>query len=105
MNQQEQYLQKYNQLPRNLQNTMISYESANVIYETAEKEGILPQVSIIAEIAGDVMMGLVPITQFRQKIQDELGITEEKARRIAGAIRDKIFMQVKDELRKIHGLK
>ena len=102
---QEQLLEKFNALPKNLQETLISYESADVIYETAQKEGVLDGVSMIAEITGDVMMGLVPITKFRQKIQDGLGINEEKARRIAGVIRDKIFMQVKDELRVIHGLK
>ncbi len=102
---QEQFLEKYNQLPKNLQEALISRESARLIYEAAEKEGVLPGVSRIAEVTGDVMMGFVPITQFRQKIQDGLGINEEKARRIAAVIRDKIFMGVADSLRKIHGLK
>jgi len=75
---QEQLLEKFNALPKNLQETLISYESADVIYETAQKEGVLDGVSMIAEITGDVMMGLVPITKFRQKIQDGLGINEEK---------------------------
>jgi len=101
---QEQFLNRYNKLPKNLQEAIISCESADVIYKTAEKEGVLQRVSTIAEITGDVMMGIVPITQFRQKIQGELGVEEDKARRIAEVIRDKIFMEVKDELRRIHNL-
>ena len=79
-------------------------ETANTIHETAEKEEVLPSVSVLAEITGDVMLGILPITDFRGAIQAVLGIDEKKARRIAQTIRDKVFEGIADSLRKIHKL-
>lgn len=101
---QEQFLKRYDELPKDLQEALIDFESARVIYEIAETEGLIERVSSIAEITGDVMMGLAPITQFRQIIQDELSIDEAKARRIAGFIRDNIFSKVVESLRAIHNI-
>jgi len=101
---QEQFWQQYNTLPKDVQEVMIAIETANLIHETAEKEQVLPQVSLLAEITGDVMLGVLPITEFRQAIQEELDVDEEKARRIAQAIRDKVFAGIADSLRKIHKL-
>lgn len=102
---QNTFWEHYNKLPPDVQEAMITMESANVIYETAKSEHLLPKVSRLAEITGDVMLGILPIMQFRQAIQDELGIEEEKARRIAKAVRDKIFLKIVDSLRRIHNLK
>ena len=51
-----------------------------------------------------ILAGIVPITLLRETLEEELQIDEERARKIAMEIRDKIFMQVQDELRKIHNL-
>lgn len=102
--EQEQFLEKYNQLPQDVQEAMISSQTAQIIYETAEEQGLLNEVSRIAEITGDVMMGIVPITKFKQTIQSELNVEEDKARRIAQVVRDKIFLKIVDSLRKIHNL-
>lgn len=100
----EQFLEKYNQLPQDVQEIMIDFQSAQVIYETAQEQGLLQAVSRIAEITSDVMMGFVPITKFKQTIQSELNVEEGKARIIAQVIRDKIFLKIVDSLRKIHNL-
>jgi len=96
--------ERYDKLPPDVQEAMIAMESANIIYETAKSEGLLPKVSHLAEITGDVMLGILPITKFREAIQSGLGIEEEKARRIAQNIRDKIFLKIADSLRRIHKL-
>lgn len=83
---------------------MIAAGTADVIRETAEQEGVLPRVSVLAEITGDVMLGVLPITEFRGAIQEKLGVEEEKARRIAQAIRERVFTDIADSLRKIHKL-
>lgn len=101
---QDQYWEQYYQLPKDIQEAMISMDSADVIYQTAEKEGILVKVSLLAEITGDIMRGALPIIKFKETIQTELQIDEEKSRRIAQAIRDKVFAGIADSLRKIHGL-
>jgi hypothetical protein len=100
----QQALEQYYQLPKDIQDAMISDDSASAVYQTAEREGILDKVSLLAEITGDVMRGALPITQFKTTLQKDLRVDEEKARRIAEQIRDKIFLKIAQSLRKIHGL-
>ncbi len=102
--EQDNALTRFNTLPKDVQEAMFAEETANAIHETAEKEGGLPQVSLLAEITGDVMLGILPITKFRGAIQEGLKVDEEKARRIAQQIRDRVFQKIAQSLRKIHKL-
>lgn len=102
--QEDNALSYYNKLPKDVQEAMFAQETANAIQEIAEREGVFPQVSLLAEITGDVMLGILPIIQFRQAIQEKLPVGEEKARRIAQTIRDKVFAGIADSLRKVHNL-
>jgi hypothetical protein len=97
-------LEEYNRPPKDIQQAMVSEDSANAIYETAQREGILDKVSLLAETTGDVMRGALPITQFRTALQTNLGVDEQKARRIAEQIRDTVFQKIAGSLRKIHNL-
>lgn len=95
---------KVDGLPKDAQDVFFSPDTAETIHEAAKDEHILPRVSMLAEITGDVILGILPITQFRQTIQEELEVDEEKARRIAQKVRDKIFVKISGSLRKIHKL-
>jgi hypothetical protein len=103
--EQDNALTRLNTLPKDVQEAIFAEETANAIYETAEKERVLPNVSVLAEITGDVMLGMLPIAKFREGIQIGLGVDEQKARRIAEQIRDKVFQKIAQSLRKIHNLK
>lgn len=95
---------KVDSLPKDAQDVFFSVDTAEKIHKAAKDEQILPRAYMLAEITGDVILGMLPITQFRQTIQEELEVDEEKARRIAQTIRDKIFGKIPDSLRKIHKL-
>lgn len=77
-------------------------ETAKNIHQAAKKEGVLLQVSLLAEITGDVMLGILPLTHFTEAVQVGLGVNEKKARKITKTIDDKIFANIEDSLQKIH---
>lgn len=103
-NTTNQRWEMYYKLPQSVRDALFSDNTSQMIFSIAKSEGLLPHSEKLAEITGDVMLGILPITRFRETLQDKLNIDEEKARRVAKGVRDKIFMPIAQELRKVHNL-
>ena len=114
MSKSEDLAQKYTRkqaweklatLPQKVQDVILAPENLENIYLIAKDNNILNKAQDLVRYVDLVLLGIVPITLLRETLEEELQIDEERARKVAMEIRDKIFMQVKDELREIHGLK
>lgn len=101
---QQQIWDKFEQLPEKVQDVMMSPASVKVIADIAKTNGIPQKTSQIIRYVDFILFGIIPITLFKETLEQELSITGDLAKKLALEIRDKIFMEVKDELRKIHNL-
>lgn len=101
----EQLWEKFDALPEKVKDVILAPKNLEHIYFIAKENNILDKVDAILRYVDLILAGIVPITLLRETLEEELRIDTERARKIAMEIRDKIFMQVKDELRKIHQLK
>jgi len=99
-------LKKFNALPEKLRAVILAPESSDVLKAIAKSNNITGDMNFkkLRRYTTLILAGIVPITMFRQTLEDELRIDEDNARKIAIEVRDKIFMRVKDELRKLHKL-
>ena len=100
----QELTKRFDELPKKLAETIVSQQTLDVLRSVAQKNAVTQYTPKILRYTTAILFGIMPITLFRETLEKELQIDEERARTIAIEIRDKIFMQVKDELRKIHGL-
>jgi hypothetical protein len=97
--------QRVDGLPKDLRHAFYSSETSDTIRKIATEYDVLEGVDVLAEITGSVMIGLIPITDFRKSLEDNLFVDEVKARNIANAVRELIFKDIAASLRKVHNLK
>jgi hypothetical protein len=101
----EQLWSKFDTLPEKVKGVILDPKTVVVLDGIVKENGVPIERGIkLARYVDFVLAGIVPITLLRETLEEELQIDEDRARIIATQIRDKIFMQVKDELRKIHKL-
>ena len=101
----EQLWEKFDALPEKVKDIILAPKTVELLDSIVKENGVPMERGIrLARYTDFILAGIVPITLLRETIQEELQIDEERARKIAMEIRDKIFMQVQDELRKIHNL-
>lgn len=113
MSEAEQLAQKYNKvqlwekfdaLPEAVKDVIFSGKTPDIISDIAKSNGVSEKANDLERYIQLILAGIVPITLLRETLEEELRIDTDRARKIAMEIRDKIFMQAKDELRKIHNL-
>lgn len=100
----DQLWKKFDALPEKIRDVIFDEKTPDIIAGIAKSNGVIEQANNLERYIQLILAGIVPITLLRETVQEELQIDEGHARKIAMEIRDKIFMQVKDELRKIHNL-
>jgi len=101
----EQLWNKFDNLPEKVKDIILAPKTIEILDTIVKENGVPVERGLkLARYVDLVLAGIVPITLFRETLEEELQIDQERARKIAMEIRDKIFMQIKDELRKIHGL-
>jgi len=101
---QEQIWGKFDLLNGKLQVILLDPRTVDTLEEIAQNNGVPNKSGKIVRYATFILGGIIPITLLRETLEQELNISTESARKIATEIRDKIFMGVAEELRKIHGL-
>jgi len=100
----EDLVKKFDALPKQLRDLATGQQVLDALRSIAQQSNMPDKFPKLRRYTMLVLSGIVPITLFRETLQEELQIDENRARIIATQVRDKIFMQVKDELRKIHKL-
>jgi len=101
----EQFWEKFDTLPESVKDVIFASKTIDILDDIIRKNGVPPENAIkLARYVDLILSGIVPLTLLRETIEEELRVDEDRARNIAMEVRDKIFMQVKDELMKIHNL-
>jgi len=100
----EQTWKLFEKIPEDLKEAIFSVEVANDIYNICEKNEI-EEVSKMAKIVGNVMLGLLSPDNLKETLEKELNLKSEKAQKITQEIDRFIFYPIKESLNNLYGLK
>lgn len=90
-------------LPENLQDFIISENTAKNIYDVGKKNNLsINQIIDISVLIGDVLFGLRPLEKFLTDLKEELKLDNEKTITIASEINQKIFFPFKETIRNVY---
>jgi len=84
-----------------LKNAVFAEDTADAVWNICKLHEI-KEVSKLGKITGQVLMGLLPPSLFKDTIKDELNLSEDMAKKIALELEHYVFNQIKDELDKLY---
>ena len=94
---------KYFQLPQDIREIFFAAETADKVYDVAQKNNLNEnQLWWASHTAGMIILGETNIVNFVKTLQEKCKLTEEPARQLARDINQAIFLPVKENLKKIH---
>ena len=100
----EQFWKLYQNLPQELKDALFSEETGDNIYEACIKNGQEDKLGDVVDYVGQVLVGILPPTDFQKALEQELGIAEEPAKKIAQEINRLIFYPVKTALEELYNI-
>lgn len=93
---------KMKSLPDDVQEAMVSFDTAKKVEEVGKKYGLaIDQIGALGDVTSYVMLGLVPGKNFVPTLMKKGEIDEKKATEIAKDIDGEIFQKIRESLRKI----
>jgi len=99
----EKLKEKYATLPKDLQEAVLSVDSNKVLREITKTNKLhIDQAAEMSDETGLVMLGLTHPGEYVANLKNRLKISEEQARAIAKEVNEKIFVEIKESLKKIH---
>jgi len=102
---QEQIFEYYRKLPDDMKEAMTSVETSSAIYEIGRKTGLdISNTSNLAREVGYVLLGITNIKNFVSALEKDLQVDHEKSVNIAKEVNEKIFKQVFNNLKRLHGV-
>lgn len=97
----EQFQKLTEALPEELKEAIFSMETAEAISGACEKYGVVDErAGIIADLTGQVLLGVIPSSEFIRNIQEETKLPEVLAKAIGQEINRFVFYPVKPSLDK-----
>src|SRR3989344_4635146 len=101
----EQLEQIYQKLPDELQEAIFSVETADAVYNACLTQNITDERgNKVAELVGQVLMGLLLPEEFQKSLEKEGGIKKDAAMNIARDITRIVFFPVKESIRQLHNI-
>jgi len=102
----EQLKESYKNLPQDVRNAIFSIDTANVLRQIGdEKKMMIDKIGELADETGLVLLGFTHPSQFVSHLSERLGIEKSIAKEIAEEVNTKIFFPIRENLKKIHGLR
>lgn len=96
----------YKNLPKDLQEAILSVDSAEKIRAIGEKYHLaIDKMGEMADETGLVMLGLTSPREFIPNLASRLNVDKEMARKIAEEINGQVFVRVRESLKKVHAIK
>jgi len=96
----EQLEEKFNQLPKDLQDIMVSIETADIVNSIGEEFDLhIDQIGKLADQTGLVMLGVMMPNEFVGALSVELGIERLLANKIANRVNERLFYKIRDSLK------
>ncbi len=99
----KQYWNLFQKVSDELKSQILSEETANNIISICDRYEI-EQVSQLASITGDVLLGILKPDEFEKTIEQELGLEKEVAKKVVQEINRFIFYPVKSSLEELHSM-
>lgn len=100
---QEQFNKRFQALPEVLQDAIFSEKTADTIGQACQLRDVDESVvSLVATLAGRVLLGFLRPEEFASEIQKETGVDAMKATQVAGDLDREIFSNVRLELKKLY---
>lgn len=97
---------RYEQLHPDLKAALVSVDTAGAVYEIGKKFGLnIEKTGYLADVIGYTIIGFLPVADFINNLKDALGIDGAKAEEIAREVNAKIFLAIREQLKKTHGEK
>ena len=87
----------YDTLPNVLKDAIFSEDTAEAISNNCKLHDV-EKTSEVAKIVGRILMGLLPPELFQETLQDEVGLEQDIAKKLAIEIEHFVFNPVKNEL-------
>lgn len=96
---QQEIWKLFEGLPDNLKDALLSETTANTISNIATRNEIEEgKISQLAELVGNVLMGILPPEELPETLVKELKLDEERARKISREINRFLLYPVKESL-------
>ncbi len=101
----EQLDQIYQKLPDELQEAIFSVETADAINNACLSQDVTDERgNKVAELAGQVLMGILLPEEFQKSLEKEGGVKKDAAMNIARDITRFVFFPVKESIRQLHAI-
>lgn len=97
----EQLWGLYSKLPEELKIAVSSSETNDAIFDTCERYEI-ERVKGVAEAVRNVLMGILPPTEFQGVLEKDIGVSAETAKGITHEINRLVFYPVKSTLEELY---
>ncbi len=98
----EDFLELYNDLPKELQDAMESDKTVSTTERLIDQQDLNnDQAEALVDLIGDSLMGLLPPSEFESALKKR-GIPEEKAKKIKEAVSRFVFYPVKETLSNLY---
>ena len=104
-NTTEVLIQKYKELPQDLQDSIFSEKTSDSIRSISTNYKLeIKKMGILADEIGLVLLGVLHPKDFITSLSEKLEIDRETAKQIASDVNQQIFQKVRVSLRKIHNI-
>ncbi len=98
----EEFWKIYNNLPADLKDSLFSPDTEEVILNISQICNI-DDISLLAKLIGDVLIGLLPPKEFKNKAQKKFGLEDANAQRLETYVQHYVFNPVADDLEVLYG--
>ena len=92
----------YKKLPKDLQDSVSSDETANIVNKICERHNVSDGLYEIVDYTGQVLLGVLPPTELQETLEKELEIDKETAKKVVREINRFIFYPVKSSLEELY---
>ena len=100
---EQQFWQAYDALPAELQDSIFSEKTAEIIFNACVENGIKDErISKIAKNVGDVLLGLLSPEQLQPTLELDLNLDPQAAENVCQLIYNAIFEPVRSQLSEIY---
>jgi len=92
-------------LPEELKSAIFSEKTAMSIWDICAKNGIKEdKIPDVAQMVGQVFLGLIPPNELKKEIKKGLGLSQEKAKKISLEIERFVLFSVKNSLAELYDM-
>lgn len=96
---------KYHSLPEDIRAALESSDIDDAIEATGKAHSLhIDQTGVLYGLVNAVLTGQVQPSQFVSLLEKELAVTKDQAIGIAKEVNQKVFLPIRDSLKKIHGV-